>query len=59
MCLVCRLVIVGVQPIDYCLETAAELIGQRRRWLNGSFAASVYSLVNFFKLYKSGHGIVR
>ncbi|KAK7696039.1 Chitin synthase, class 7 [Cerrena zonata] len=40
-------------------EQAAELIGQRRRWLNGSFAASVYALVNFFKLYKSGHGIIR
>ncbi|TCD70431.1 Chitin synthase, class 2 [Steccherinum ochraceum] len=40
-------------------ESAVELIGQRRRWLNGSFAASVYALVNFFKLYKSGHGIIR
>jgi chitin synthase len=57
-------------------ESAAELIGQRRRWLNGSFAASVvsifsalvhlllrnvfqYALVNFFKLYRSGHGIIR
>ncbi|PFH46163.1 glycosyltransferase family 2 protein [Amanita thiersii Skay4041] len=40
-------------------ESAPELIGQRRRWLNGSFAASVYALVNFFKLYKSGHNIIR
>jgi len=40
-------------------ETAAELIGQRRRWLNGSFAASVYALVHFGSFYKSGHGIIR
>ncbi|KII94830.1 glycosyltransferase family 2 protein [Plicaturopsis crispa FD-325 SS-3] len=40
-------------------ETAVEMIGQRRRWLNGSFAASVYALVNFFQFYRSGHGIIR
>nr|ADX07293.1 putative chitin synthase [Flammulina velutipes] len=40
-------------------EEVVELIGQRRRWLNGSFAASVYALVNFFAFYRSGHGIFR
>lgn len=28
-------------------ETAVELIGQRRRWLNGSFAASVVCVLSF------------
>ncbi|KAH7384537.1 chitin synthase-domain-containing protein [Pyrenochaeta sp. MPI-SDFR-AT-0127] len=40
-------------------EGAAEFIGQRRRWLNGSFAAGVYSLLHFGRMYKSGHNIVR
>ncbi|GAA5862671.1 hypothetical protein JCM8547_003508 [Rhodosporidiobolus lusitaniae] len=40
-------------------ESAAELIGQRRRWLNGSFAAGVYALVHFGRYYKSNHGIIR
>lgn len=40
-------------------ESAAELIGQRRRWLNGSFAASVYATVHFFKLYKTNHNPIR
>ncbi|KAF2029178.1 chitin synthase [Setomelanomma holmii] len=40
-------------------DGVAELIGQRRRWLNGSFAASIYSIMHFARLYKSGHGIIR
>ncbi|KAK8185703.1 chitin synthase-domain-containing protein [Phyllosticta citribraziliensis] len=40
-------------------EGAPEFIGQRRRWLNGSFAASIYSLMHFSRMYKSGHNFVR
>lgn len=40
-------------------EGAAEFIGQRRRWLNGSFAATLYSLMHFGRMYRSGHNILR
>ena len=40
-------------------EGAPEFIGQRRRCLNGSFAATIYSLMHFGRLYKSGHNILR
>jgi chitin synthase len=40
-------------------EGAAEFIGQRRRWLNGSFAATIYSLMHFGRMYRSGHNIIR
>ncbi|GAA94465.1 glycosyltransferase family 2 protein [Mixia osmundae IAM 14324] len=40
-------------------ESAAELISQRRRWLNGSFAASIYAMVHFFRLYQTRHNPLR
>src|SRR5437764_6944592 len=40
-------------------EGAPEFISQRRRWLNGSFAATIYSLMHFGRMYKSGHNILR
>ncbi|KAL3441409.1 chitin synthase-domain-containing protein [Aspergillus insuetus] len=40
-------------------EGAAEFINQRRRWLNGSFAASLYAIMHFGRIYRSGHNLVR
>ncbi|BFZ65325.1 Chitin synthase, class 3 [Saitoella coloradoensis] len=40
-------------------DAAAEFIGQRRRWLNGSFAASVYALAFFYRMYGSKHNLMR
>lgn len=37
----------------------AEFISQRRRWLNGSFAATLYSMMHFGKIYRSGHNLLR
>lgn len=40
-------------------EGAPEFISQRRRWLNGSFAATIYALMHFPRFYSSGHSLVR
>jgi len=40
-------------------DTMAELILQRRRWLNGSFFAAVYALAHFYQLFRSDHSFLR
>jgi chitin synthase len=37
----------------------ADFISQRRRWLNGSFFAAVYTVAHFYKLWDSGHSFLR
>ncbi|KAJ3208139.1 Chitin synthase, class 2 [Dinochytrium kinnereticum] len=36
-----------------------DLIKQRRRWLNGSFFASVHATMNFMRIFQSGHTFSR
>lgn len=36
-------------------EDLADFISQRRRWLNGAFAATIYSIQKFILVWNSGH----
>jgi chitin synthase len=40
-------------------ESLAELISQRRRWLNGSFFAGVYAISHAFTVFRTDHSIAR
>lgn len=40
-------------------EDVIDFITQRRRWLNGALAATVYSVTHFRQLYRSSHNILR
>lgn len=40
-------------------DTMAEFIGQRRRWLNGSFFAAIYALVHFYQINRTSHSALR
>ena len=40
-------------------DNLAELISQRRRWLNGSFFAAIYAITHAFAVFRTDHGIIR
>lgn len=40
-------------------DKMAELILQRRRWLNGSFFAAVYAIAHFYQIFRSDHSFLR
>ncbi|KAI0426449.1 chitin synthase G [Xylaria sp. FL1042] len=53
-----RIVRSSIAKIDVPTSTI-DFINQRRRWLNGSLAASFYSLRMSYRLLSSGHNILR
>lgn len=40
-------------------ESIPEFLSQRRRWLNGSLAATMYSVIHFGRMYRSSHNLIR
>jgi len=40
-------------------EGMVDFINQRRRWLNGAFAVTIYTIGNFWRIHKSGHSLLR
>jgi len=49
----------GAKATTDAPNNVAEYIGQRRRWLNGSFFAALYATLNFWRIWTSGHNIFR
>ncbi|KAL8278351.1 hypothetical protein RQP46_009243 [Phenoliferia psychrophenolica] len=40
-------------------DTVPEFISQRRRWMNGSFFASLHATMHYYRLWTSGQGFFR
>ena len=40
-------------------DNLPEFVLQRRRWLNGSFFAAIYSIFHFYKVFRSSHNPIR